>query len=93
MSLSSIKFNKIINWILKFQNNTSKYLFKGNAFRNVVENEDAPSDERDVEDSPVVADEIDSENDSNGLALTTVQKASIYFFKSRIVCDKTLKIK
>ena len=41
-----------------------KYLFKGKAFRNEVENE-----EKDVEDSPVVADENDSEDESNDNAL------------------------
>ena len=60
--------------MLKFLNNTLKYLFKGNTFRNEVEDEDSPSDERDVEDSPFVADENDSEDESNDLALTKDSK-------------------
>lgn len=36
--------------MLKFLNNTLIYLFKGNAFRNRVEDENAPYDEGDVED-------------------------------------------
>ena len=35
----------------KVSNNTLKYLFKGKAFRNDVEDEDAPHERRDVEDS------------------------------------------
>ena len=55
-----------------------KYLFEGNAFRNEVQNEDAQPDERDVEDSPVVADENDESND---LALTKDSKGiNLLFF-------------
>ena len=55
-----------------------KYLFEGNAFRNEVENEDAQLDERDVEDSPVLADENDELND---LALTKDSKGiNLLFF-------------
>ena len=55
-----------------------KYLFEGNAFRNEVENEDAQLDERDVEDSPVLADENDESND---LALTKDSKGiNLLFF-------------
>ena len=57
-----------------------KYLFKGNAFRNEVQNEDAQPDERDVEDSPVLADENDSEDESNDLALAKNSKGINLFF-------------
>ena len=63
-----------------------KYLFKGNAFRNEVENE-----EKDVEDSPVVADENDSEDESNDNALATDAKGINLFSNYRILCDETLK--
>ena len=64
----------------KDSNNTLKYLFEGNAFRNEVENEDAQPDERDVEDSPVLADENDSEDESNDLALAKNSKGINLFF-------------
>ena len=63
-----------------------KYLFKGNAFRNEVENE-----EKDVEDSPVVADENDSEDESNDNALAKDAEGINLFSNYRILCDETLK--
>ena len=59
----------------QFQKNTLKYLFKGNAFRNEVEDEDSPLEE----------------DESNDLLLTKDAKGINIFFKYIIVCDKTLK--